>query len=290
MIDSANKTAGEADGTRCILVGIGATPEFVETPALEYAISLAADCAASLSLFVFAPPPSAPWPVTTGSASVWVEHETERLEQQTAAAMRAASKLISQAGVDLVVEHASAIFEPRDARFVQLARVNDLAVLDATDAENTADRTVIEDVLFDSGRPAVVIPRSGGNASPRRIAIAWDGSARAARAVKDALPFLIAAELVVAVTITGEKDLSRMAPGADLATYLARHGVQDCKLATLAGAGGDVAARLRLFVAEEDIEMIVMGAFVHSRFREAVLGGVTRSMLDDAPVPLFLAH
>ena len=52
----------------------------------------------------------------------------------------------------------------------------------------------------------------------------------------------------------------------------------------------DVAARLRLFVAEEDIEMIVMGAFVHSRFREAVLGGVTRSMLEDAPVPLFLAH
>ena len=51
-----------------------------------------------------------------------------------------------------------------------------------------------------------------------------------------------------------------------------------------------VAARLRLFVTEEDVDMIVMGAFVHSRFREAVLGGVTRSMLDDAPVPLFLAH
>jgi nucleotide-binding universal stress UspA family protein len=287
MTDRANKTSG---GTRCILVGIEAAPEFVETPALEYAISLAADCEASLSLYVFAPPPSAPWPVTTGSASAWLEHETERLEQQTAATTRAASKLVSQAGVNLVAEHANALFEPRDARFVQLARVHDVVILDAADAADSAGRRVIEDMLFDSGRPVVVISRFAGNVTPRRIAIAWDGSARAARAVKDALPFLIGADLVVAVTITGEKDLSRMAPGADLASYLARHGITNCKLATLAGAGGDVAARLRLFVAEEDVEMIVMGAFVHSRFREAVLGGVTRSMLDDTPVPLFLSH
>lgn len=81
-----------------------------------------------------------------------------------------------------------------------------------------------------------------------------------------------------------------MAPGADLDIYLARHGVKDPKLATLTAKYADVAARLRLFVAEEDIDMIVMGAFVHSRLREAVLGGVTRSMLDDCPVPLFLAH
>jgi nucleotide-binding universal stress UspA family protein len=287
MIDGANKTAG---GTRCLLIGIGATPAFVETPALEYAMSLAADCGASLSLYVLAPSPSALLPITAESASVWLENETERLEQQTAATTRAASKLVAQAGIDLVAEHPNAQFETRDARFVQLARVNDLAVLDAADAAGSAGHRVIEDVLFDSGRPVLVVPQFAGNASPRRIAIAWDGSARAARAVKDALPFLIAADLVVAVTITGEKDLSRMAPGADLATYLARHGIKNCKLATLAGTDRDVAARLRLFVAEEDVEMIVMGAFVHSRFREAVLGGVTRSMLDDAPVPLFLSH
>ena len=74
------------------------------------------------------------------------------------------------------------------------------------------------------------------------------------------------------------------------ATYSAHadslvHGVKDPKLATLTAKHADVAARLRLFVAEEDIEMIVMGAFVHSRFREAVLGGVTRSMLDDRACP-----
>jgi nucleotide-binding universal stress UspA family protein len=81
-----------------------------------------------------------------------------------------------------------------------------------------------------------------------------------------------------------------MAPGADLATYLTRHGIEACKLATLTARRADVGARLRLFVREEEIDMIVMGAFVHSRFRQAVLGGVTRSMLDETPVPLFMSH
>jgi nucleotide-binding universal stress UspA family protein len=150
--------------------------------------------------------------------------------------------------------------------------------------------TAIEDAIFDSGRPVLVIPPNGGKPAPLRVAIAWDGSARVARAVNDALTFLRHADLVVAVTITGEKDLSNMAPGADLVAYLAKEGVADCKLAPLSAKQADVAAKLRLFVAEEDIEMIVMGAFVHSRFREAVLGGVTRSMLEDMPVPLLLSH
>jgi nucleotide-binding universal stress UspA family protein len=121
------------------------------------------------------------------------------------------------------------------------------------------------------------------------VAIAWDGSAASARAVKDALPLLSGAETVVAVTVEGEKDLSGMAPGAELAAYLACHGV-DCKLATLVANYRDVGERLRLFVAEEAIEMIVMGAFVHSRLRQTLLGGVTQSLLDRPPVPLFLAH
>ena len=128
-----------------------------------------------------------------------------------------------------------------------------------------------------------------GAASPQRIVVAWDGSARCARAVRDALPLLAAASMVVAVTVTGEKDLSRMAPGSDLATYLALHCI-DCKLATLVAERRDVAERLRLFVAEEEIDTIVMGAFVHSRFRQAILGGVTSSLLDQPPVQLFMAH
>jgi nucleotide-binding universal stress UspA family protein len=197
-----------------------------------------------------------------------------------------ASRFIARAGVELVAEHTPS--EPR-GRFAQLARVHDVTVLDAA-KPGTQAREATEDALFDSGRPVLVIPPHGGSSTPRRIAVAWDGSARVARAVGDALMFLRSADLVIAVTISGEKDLSRMAPGADLDVYLARHGVRDPKLATLTAKRGDVAARLRLFVAEEDVDLIVMGAFVHSRFREAILGGVTRSLLDAAPVPLFMSH
>lgn len=282
--------ADEISGLRCILVAVPPQAAFTERPALLRAIKLAAEHRANLSLYILSPSPQAPSASIGGSASVWFGREQARFEHQVSAATKAASRLASLAGVDFMVECAKSLFEGRDERFVQLARTNDLSILDAGADGDHAQRRLIEDVLFDSGRPALVVPAVGSGSPLRRIAIAWDGSARAARAASDALPFLRSAETIVAVTVAGEKDLSRMAPGADLATYLARHGVPDCKLANLTARRADVAARLRLFVNEEDIDMIVMGAFVHSRFREAVLGGVTRSLLDDASVPLFMSH
>ena len=289
-IHSTIDPAAELDRFRCILVGAPAQATFAATPALKYATELAARNAASLSLFVLPPALAAPWPIRAGSASAWLKRESDQLRRQTSIVSKGAGKLVAQRGVDLVSECAASPFEHRDARLVQLARLHDVTVLDGADAADVVGRAVVEDVLFDSGRPLVIVPAHGGNPAPRRVIIAWDGSARASRAVKDALPFLRTAELVLSVTIAGEKDLSRMALGADLATYLARQGIERCKLATLTARRADVGARLRLFAAEEEIDMIVMGAFVHSRFRQAVLGGVTRSMLDETPVPLFMSH
>lgn len=278
-------------GIGCLLVGLpsGEEAAAIETPALALAIDLArAECAA-LSLHVFAPQLHTPSPMPAARASLWLAEETKRLEKLTSATTRSAAELIAKAGLEVITDHPGSPFESRSARFVQLARVHDLTLLDAADASDTSWRVVIEDVLFDSGHALLLVSPHGGTVKPGRVAIAWDGSARSARAVKDALPFLKMANTVVAVTVEGEKDLSRMAPGADLAIWLARHGV-DCKLATLTTQTRDVAARLRLFVAEEGIEMIVMGAFVHSRFRQSILGGVTQSLLDQPPVPLFMAH
>ena len=275
---------------RCILVGISSEGEAKATPALHQAIDLAKAEKAALSLYVFAPRLREPSPMSGVAASTWLAEESERLEKFTSeATRRRALDIVGQAGLDVVSEHPHSPFESRSGRFVQLARVHDLTILDAADISDTPQRTIIEDVLFDSGRPALLIPSHSGTVRPRRIAIAWDGSARSARAVKDALPLLAFAEAVVAVTVEGEKDLSRMAPGADLASYLARHGVE-CKLATLAAEARDAAQRLRLFITDEDMDMIVMGAFVHSRFQQAILGGFTRSLIDEPPVPLFMAH
>lgn len=276
--------AGSPCGTfRCVLVGIPSVERPAEEPTLAQAIALARACGGAITLYVF------PLPVSPGAASTSFAEEAEKSRKLVEAAMSSASATITQAGLDVMAEYPSSLSESGPGRFVQLARVNDVAIIGVADAFDVARLMAIEDVLFDSGRPLLLVPRHGGAATPRRIVIAWDGSARSARAVKDALPLLAEAETVVAVTVEGEKDLSRMAPGADLAAYLARHGIE-CRLATLTAKQRDVAQRLRLFVAEEDIDMIVMGAFVHSRFRQAVLGGVTQALLEQPPVPLFMAY
>lgn len=287
--DIATGCAMTDDLFKCILTGMCCGEDAAGSQALSLAIELARPSHAALSLYVFAPLLQAPIPMNPRTAAVWLAGETARLEKLTASARRLGSEEITRAGLDVVVERAASPFDSRSEHFVRLARVNDLTVLDAADLSDSAQRGVIEDVLFDSGRPLLVVPRHSSATVPQRIVIAWDGSARSARAVKDALPLLAGAQTVVAVTIEGEKDLSRMAPGADLAAYLTRHGI-DCKIATLAATQRDAAERLRLFVAEEDFELIVMGAFVHSRFRQAILGGVTQSLLDSPPVALFMAH
>lgn len=273
---------------RCVLVGIPSDQKD-ETPALSHAVAFADASHATLSLYVFAPRLRQPFPWSRASASGWLAEETERLEKCTSSAARTALMATSNSGLHVTAEHPHSPFESRSERFVNLARVHDVAVLDAVDASKTAQTKVIEDVLLASGRPLLIVPRHGGTAMPRRIAIIWDASAPSARAVKDALPLLAHADKVVAITVAGERYLSPMAPGADLATYLLRHGI-DCKLATLAAQAGDVAERIRLVVAEEQTEMIVMGTTMHSRCRWEVLGGVAQSLLVLPPVPLFLAH
>lgn len=274
-----------ANGFSCLLVGIPAQDRFADTAPLAYGIELAAAFGAGLSVYVL---PSSRFPGAAAS-TIWVQ-ETDRLRRQAETALTGASAAKARSGVRSLSEQANSPSEARDRRFVQLASVHDIAILKSADASETLARSAIEDALFDSGRPVLLVPARGAwSKPPRRIAIAWDGSARAARAVKDALPLLSSAELVVAMTVTDEKDLSGMPTGAELAIYLAHHGIE-CKILTMAGERLDVGARMRLFAAEDDIDLIVVGAFVHSRFRQALLGGVTRSLLDDCQVPLFLAH
>ena len=121
-----------------------------------------------------------------------------------------------------------------------------------------------------------------------RVVIAWYGSAQAARAANDALPFLRAAEAVEIVSVVGEKDLSTSAAGAEFAPHLARHGVNVS--VNVLPVVGDVTEPLRTQVGLFRADMLVMGAYRHSRLQEWFLGGVTQSLLSRSPVPLFLAH
>lgn len=272
----------------CVLLAISAQVNFEETAALRYAAAIGAQDNFELSLYIFSPAVEYPGQMDRKAALDWLDRETGRSEKLSLSTLESATQLSARAGVQVI---SSYVRSPKydHATFLQAARVHDLIVLDAAGPNDVSAKNAIESVLFDSGRPLLLIPEQCAAFSCRRILIAWDGSSRSARAVKDALPFLMRSEAVVVLTVADEKDLSLMTPGANLKTYLARHGI-DCQLVTLSGKAGDAAEVIRDFAARDSIDMLVMGAFVHSRLREVFLGGVTRSFLDDCPWPLLIEH
>ncbi|MCI3953839.1 MAG: Universal stress protein UspA, partial [Burkholderiales bacterium] len=121
------------------------------------------------------------------------------------------------------------------------------------------------------------------------VAIAWDFSRPAARAVADALPLLERAKRVRVVTVVNEKDIASRRSSAELARHLARHGI-DIVLDEFDSMGRRIGAALEAYVASRNADLLVMGAYGHSRVREFILGGATRSMLARPPVPVFLSH
>lgn len=168
-------------------------------------------------------------------------------------------------------------------------RVHDLTIVDGSQSTLDPARSVAEAALFEGGRAVLISPPGVETFQCRRVVIAWDGSAMASRAVASALPLLCAADKVEILTIAGEKDLSGAASGADLAAHLAHHGVQvDVKdLPVGKRSAADV---LRDQASMLDADLIVMGAFKHSRLRQWILGGVTASMLAESPVPVLMSH
>jgi nucleotide-binding universal stress UspA family protein len=171
------------------------------------------------------------------------------------------------------------------------ARTADLAILGQPDpGEDGADRSDLpEQVVMGSGRPALLVPHAGNFANVGgRVLVAWNGSAQAARAVNDALPFLQSAERVVVVTVDAARDDRIDTP--DIARHLARHGIaaEISDIATDRESNvGDV---LLSRASDEAADLIVMGAYGHSRLRELVLGGVSRALLGHMTVPVLMAH
>jgi nucleotide-binding universal stress UspA family protein len=150
-----------------------------------------------------------------------------------------------------------------------------------------------EDVTLSCGRSVLVVPYAGRR--PDRIGenvlIAWNGSREASRAVQDALPFMSESSAVTVLVVDPDDELADDELAQDLVAHLGRHGLNARAqvirhdLATIA-----VSDTILTQVAELDADLLVMGAYSHSRFREIILGGVTRNVLRDMNVPVLMAH
>ena len=146
-------------------------------------------------------------------------------------------------------------------------------------------------VVLNSPRPVLVLPIAGSPVTlGQRITVAWNGSTEAARAIATALPMLQAARQVDLVVFDADiqDDLHGEEPGADIALYLARHGVRADVSARPADL--DEGQSLLAFAREKKSDLIVMGAYGHSRFREIILGGMTRDLLATSTIALWMAH
>jgi len=163
-----------------------------------------------------------------------------------------------------------------------------------------ADRTdpecvsvgLADGLVLESGRPLMMIPATGaGDTIGTNVLTAWNAKREAVRAVSDAMPLLESAGKVTVVTINaGDADPENAGiPAADICLHLARHGI-DTRARNLFGAPASVGEKLLDAATDEGADLLVMGAYGHSRFRERVLGGVTAHVLTHSKIPVFLSH
>jgi nucleotide-binding universal stress UspA family protein len=173
-------------------------------------------------------------------------------------------------------------------QLAQRARAYDLTIVPFYRHPET--RSIAEALIFETGRPVLLLPAEGlASGAIDNVVIGWDGSRSAARALAEATVLCEGASSVTVVTVAKDKDMAGTAPAAEVVRHLARHGIEAMALETdLAGANAGDA--LNAYCRSEGADLLVMGGYGHTRLREFVLGGATRSVLDNPAIPVLFAH
>ena len=169
-----------------------------------------------------------------------------------------------------------------------LARLYDMTiVLQPESSSASYDNYIPQEVLFNSGGPMLMVPYiHHGPLDAQHVGIAWDGSRLAARAWRDALPFLMGAK---AVTVIAVNEQPSEASSDRLVSHLTRRGIA-ARVQRLTADRGNVQGAILSIAAESSMGLLVMGGYGHSRLHERILGGVTRSMFDTMTVPVLMSH
>lgn len=230
-----------------------------------------------------------------GAGAVVIAAAMDRAEAEAREAEAALNAAIAseqptlRSSVESVVTQLGALTDVVAAR----ARYADLTILPLPygKGRGVEDEAITEAALFEGMSPVLIVPPSGlKTPQPKRIVLAWNQSREALVAARRAMPFLKQAEMVQIVVIDPPSHgPERSDPGGLLCQLLVRHGVR-AEVSVLARTLPHVSDVLARQVRDVDADLLVMGAYGHSRFREAILGGATRDMLEAAEVPVFLAH
>lgn len=260
---------------------------------LKRAVALCEECNAHLSVLVVAM--AAPPPVGEYVAMVpdtWMEERQADLEQLKVR-MDEVSQYLAKTSVsaDVAAEYPEPVWA--DETIGRRGRYADItAVWPGLPADGTLRSKTVEGALFSSGKPLLLVP-DGWRATlkPERVMIAWDSQPEASRAVREALDVIEGAGEVRLVLIDPVDNASDYGaePGADAAAFLARHGAK-VTVDRIPSYGHSTDEILRRHAVDCAADLLVMGAYGHSRMRERIFGGVTKSMLDKPPVPIMMAR
>jgi nucleotide-binding universal stress UspA family protein len=260
-------------------------------PAGDYAISVAAAFDAHLTAVAFRYDPIVP----VSGAGYMPAEVIETQERNNAAATKSAidrfMTVSKRVGVTVAPLTLSASLAGVADQFGQIARRFDLSVVGQAEPESGAVEEIIaEAALFESGRPVIVVPYiQKAPLKLDRVMLCWDGSRAAARAIGDSMPLLARAGRVEIVIVSNERGKQDEIEGADMAEHLTRHGLNVTVERTALG-DIDVADVILSHAADAGSDFMVMGGYGHSRLREFVLGGVTRSIFRTMTVPVLMSH
>lgn len=277
---------------RDILLPLTSFPTPTGTHAVESAVALAANLGAHVSAIAFEMNIQVPIGVLYVPADVLGALAADR---KTSA--ENARKLVSsfatfagQRGLshDYALVHCPPLEIPE--RLTAAARLCDLSIVPLRAGKGEQD--IAERLVFGAGRPVLIFPEEPERDLPYAIAtvaVAWDFSGPSARAVADAMPFLRRAKEVRFFTVVGEKPIKDAGLGDAVAKHLARHGVE-AVMEDIKSGGRPIGAVFKAYVDEHRVDLLVMGAYGHSRLREFIIGGATDAMLTRPPACVLLSH
>lgn len=260
---------------------------------LSTTVALASETGAHLSVAVVGvalPPPSTV--AYAMAVDIWADGHSE-LQESIREKADEIEAMLQKAEISAGVSQ-HYLMEGAIAGLVGLhARYSDMAIVSPTTAENRHFRErVLKGLTFESGIPFLVLPESATpTLKPNSVVIAWRGTLEASRAVHAAIDLMAGAKSVVVAMVDPQENQwdSGEEPGFDIGSFLARHGIR-VEVERIAGGGREPGEVLMRCARDRNADMLVMGAYGHSRLREYVLGGTTRYMLDHAPLPVLMMH
>ena len=262
-----------------------------ETDPLSVAIAIADAYAAHIAAVLPAPMLSAaqtPWGVTSPSLVQSLLEDEERAMRQRVAALR--EYLDAHARSWDVRTHSNRL-QTSPAAMAMQARYADLSVmrLPADDVADDEQRGLFSALLFESGRPVLVVPTNRHVAAPfRNIVLAWKDTREAARALHDTLALFSPASMDI-LMVDPDVDEREEDPGAGIAAHVAKH-VPDVSVAIRKSGTLSITTTILLHAAERGADLVVAGGYGHSRLREWVLGGTTHELLRRLDTPVLFSH